>query len=96
MRQEFNIGGRVVEAALGSGAVRVGVAPNEQERPSLLATCDIDEHTLQSALDPDEVSRVEVEDDYLFIIWKRPSPAMFRNARVFQVESLGVHVHPGG
>ena len=39
---------------------------------------------------------VEVEDDYLFIIWKRPSPAMFRNARVFQVESLGVHVHPGG
>jgi magnesium transporter len=96
MRQEFNIvEGRVVEAALGSGAVRVYSAPNGEERTELLTTCDIDEHTLQSTLDPDEISRVEVEDDYLLLIWKRPSPAMFRNARVFQVESLGVHVQPG-
>jgi magnesium transporter len=96
MRQEFSLAeGRIVGAAPGSGAVFVYAAPTEEERAELLATSGIDEHTLQSALDPEEIPRVEVEDDYLFLIWKRPLPAMFREGQVFQVQSMGILVHPG-
>ena len=32
----------------------------------------LDEHTLQSALDPDELSRIEIESNHVAIILKSP------------------------
>lgn len=96
MRQDFRIeDGRIVEAARGSGAIRLYAAPTEEERAELMASCDIDEHTLNSALDPEEVPRVEVEDGNTFVIWKRPDPALFRDFKIFEVSSLGIHIRPG-
>lgn len=94
MRQGFKIeAGRVVEAASGNGVIRVYSAPTPEERSELLTSCGIDEHTLNSALDPEEVSRVEIEGDQTLIIWKRPDPALFRAARIFEVSSVGIVLH---
>lgn len=94
MRQDFRIAqGRVVETAGGTGSIRVYAAPTPEERSELLASCGIDEHTLNSALDPEEVPRVEIEGDHTLIIWKRPDPAKFRNARIFEVSSIGIVLH---
>ena len=51
---------------------------------------DFDEHTLSSALDPDEVSRVEFEKDYTFIIWKRPNNYSFDAQLRLNVSSFGI------
>jgi magnesium transporter len=40
-------------------------------------------------LDREEVPRVEVEADHTVIIWKRPDPASFRTAGLFEVSSVG-------
>lgn len=96
MRQDFAIEeGRIVQATgeEGGGPIRVYSAPTPEERAELMAACGIDEHTLNSALDPEEVPRVEVEDDQAFIIWKRPDPASFRTAGMFEVSSVGIVLH---
>lgn len=46
--------------------------PDPAERDLLRSAFKLDEHALASALDPDEVSRIEFHPDYLFLIWKRP------------------------
>lgn len=92
MRQDFSISeGRVVEAP--GGAIRVYTAPTPEEKAELLASCGIDEHTLGSMLDPEEVPRVEVEGDHTIIICKRPDPASFRTAGLFEVSSVGMVLH---
>lgn len=46
--------------------------PDAAERELLHSHFKVDEHALASALDPDEVSRIEFHPDHLFLIWKRP------------------------
>lgn len=66
------------------------VNPNEAEKQQILSNLDFDEHTLTSALDPDEISRVEFEKDYTFIIWKRPNNYSFNAELLFNVSSMGI------
>jgi len=61
---------RVIETP--EGPISVYVAPDEAERRFLVESCRIDEHTLASALDPDELARLEFEPDHVAIIFKRP------------------------
>ena len=99
MRQDFIIDeGRVKEnpSSTGTsdtpatpGTIREFTDPTAEERAELLASCGIDEYDLNSALDPEEVPRVEVEDDYALIIWKRADPASFRTVGLFEVSSVG-------
>ena len=96
MRQDFRVeAGKIVEAARGSGTIRLYAEPTDEDRAELLASGGIDEHTLNSALDPEEVPRVEVEPEYAFMIWKRPDPALFRHSKIFQVSSVGILIRPG-
>lgn len=96
MTQEFTVmEGRVLAAAPGEGTVFVYSAPTDEERREILATTGIDEYTLASVLDPEEIPRVEVEDDYVLLIWKRPTPAMFREGQGFRVSSMGAILHGG-
>ena len=48
---------RIAEAP--DGPIMVYVAPDEAERRFLVDSCRVDEHTLASALDPDELARLE-------------------------------------
>lgn len=73
-----------------SGQVIVFVNPDQQERLSLQASYRIDEHTLASALDPDEVPRIEVTGDRLSLIWKRAMNCSAKDNFYFNVGSFGM------
>jgi len=79
---------RVVEAP--AGPISVYIAPDEAERRFLVDSCRVDEHTLASALDPDELARLEFEPDHVAIIFKRPRNYSGKDGVMFKVASCGV------
>ncbi|MFA6108522.1 MAG: magnesium transporter CorA family protein, partial [Candidatus Latescibacterota bacterium] len=74
MLQSYQIteGGLVLDGAEGP-RLSIYTNPDAAEKQRLISSLSIDEHTLQSALDPDEVSRVEFAPDHVSLIWKRPT-----------------------
>ena len=70
--------------------IRMYVNPDASERNELLSSYHLDEHTLSSALDPDEVPRIEFEPGRLSIIWKRPMNYSGEDNFFFNVASLGL------
>ena len=73
--------------------VQVYVNPDADERNQLRELLDLDEHTLASTLDPDEISRVEHTPDYLLIIWKRPTSYTGGASLQFDVVSVGLFLY---
>ncbi|MGN8120182.1 magnesium transporter CorA family protein [Pseudomonas sp. 22082] len=65
------------------------------ERDLLHSHFKLDEHALASALDPDEVSRIEFHPDHLFLIWKRPENYSGGGSLAFEVSSCGLLFSPG-
>ena len=82
--------GRLNPAAGREGNVLVYVNPDESERRHLVETFKIDEHTLISALDPDELARLEFEPDHVAIIFKRPRNYSSVDEFIFRVTSTGL------
>ncbi len=82
--------GRIVESGDQPGNVLVFIAPDDDERKLLLGTYKLDEHTLNSALDPDELSRLEFEEDHVAMIFKRPKNYSSRDQFLFKVGAVGV------
>lgn len=72
-----------------AGNVYVYVHPDEQERKHLVEVLKLDEHTLASSLDPDELARLEFEPDHVAIISKRPRNYSSSESFVFRVASIG-------
>jgi magnesium transporter len=81
--------GKMVETP-NEGAVALFVAPTETETRELLEKYRIDPHNLQSALDPDEIGRLEFEADHLALILKRPCNYSSADNFLFRVMSTGV------
>jgi magnesium transporter len=82
--------GRPVETSDQTGPVYLYIEPTDAERTHLLSEFRLDEHTLGSALDPDELPRMELESDHLAVIYKFPrrlDPADRFNLRV---QSIGL------
>ncbi|MFZ3283004.1 magnesium transporter CorA family protein [Pseudomonas sp.] len=69
--------------------------PDAGERDLLHSHFKVDEHALASALDPDEVSRIEFHPDHLFLIWKRPENYSGGGSLAFEVSSCGLLFSPG-
>jgi magnesium transporter len=82
--------GRLTETGEGDAPVWVYTAPDEAERKYLIEQVKLDEHTLNSALDPDELSRLEFEPDHAAIIFKRPKRYTAEDNFLFRVLSTGV------
>lgn len=82
--------GSVVPTDEESAPILVYTNPEEAEKQFLLGQLDTDIHSLNSALDPDEISRIEVQEDHIFIVWKRPDTFTFSTLRKFQVSSIGI------
>ena len=55
-----------------SAFITLFVGPDEEEKNYLTGTVGIDAHTLNSALDPDELPRVEFEPEHVAVIFKYP------------------------
>ncbi|MBI5209772.1 MAG: magnesium transporter CorA family protein [Elusimicrobia bacterium] len=84
--------GKVLETPSG-GPIIAYVAPDEAERKELIEKHGIDPHNLDSALDPDEIGRIEVESDHLAIILKRPRNYCSADNFLFRVISMGVFLY---
>ena len=82
--------GKLVEGGDGEAVVFVYIAPDEAERRYLVDQLKIDEHTLNSALDPDELSRLEFEPEHVAMILKRPKRHAAEDSFLFKVLSTGV------
>jgi len=90
MRRTFNISERrLVEVTDEPCAVTIYSAPDEQERRYLIDELKVDEHTFTSALDPDELSRLEFEPEHVAIIFKRPRNYSGAEQFMFKVTSAG-------
>lgn len=96
MKNYFELkNGTVVPCAPETSNILVYALPDDRERNELIDTLQIDQHALESALDPDEISRVEFTVDYLYIIWKRPNTASFKQLLKFEVSSMGIFLRQG-
>ena len=85
--------GKLVEcepSAAQKPIVYVYRAPDDAERKYLLEQLKIDEHTLNSSLDPDELSRLEFEPEHVAMIFKRPKRYNPEERLVFTVVSTGL------
>jgi len=80
---------RLVEKSDGRCPITVFVNPDENEKKYLVGELKLDEHTLLSALDPDELSRLEFEPEHAAIIFKRPRNYSGAEQFLFKVSSAG-------
>jgi magnesium transporter len=91
MLNEYSINAsRVVPCEKGEGVVLVYVNPSEDEKRFLVRDLLLDEHTLNSALDPDELSRLEFEPEHLAVIFKKPKNYSTEDEFLFKVNSMGL------
>ncbi len=88
-KYEFTTG-RIVETSDDDAPILVYLSPDEQERRFLTDCLRIDEHTLTSALDPDELSRLEFEPEHTALIVKRPRNYSVEEQFMFRVTSMGL------
>jgi len=82
--------GKIVETPDHGGAVLVFSNPDEAEKRYLIEQLKVDEHTLASSLDPDEIARLEFEPEHLAMIFKRPRNYSAEEQFSFKVSSMGV------
>jgi len=91
MKRTFQITDRIVTPCPdGQGMIVLYSQPDESERRFLIDELQIDDHTLNSALDPDELSRIEFEPEHTAIIFKRPRNYSSTEQLMFGVTSSGV------
>jgi magnesium transporter len=81
---------QVVENDNEESPIHIYVAPDDQEKRHLIERYQIDEHTLNSALDPDELSRLEFEPEHVAIVFKRPRNYSGKGQLLFKVASMGM------
>ncbi len=96
MRHDYRIiERRLVEVDDHSGSIVVYVQPTATERRYLIEELRIDDHTFASALDPDELSRLEFEPEHIALIYKRPRNYSGREQFLFRVSSAGLFLFKG-
>ncbi|OPY59939.1 MAG: CorA-like Mg2+ transporter protein [Syntrophorhabdaceae bacterium PtaU1.Bin034] len=91
MKACFEIRGEVITRVTADKApICVFAAPDQREAEEILDTLRIDRYDLDSALDPDEISRVEFTPDCISIIWKQPKQVSVEQELRFDVSSVGL------
>jgi len=83
---------KIEESCEESAPIFVYVLPDEAEKKYLTDCLNIDEHTLNSSLDPDELSRLEFEPEHIAIIYKRPQNYTDKEQLLFKVASAGIFI----
>ena len=83
------IQGRISPSEQEQSPIIVFTNPDDNEKKYLIEELKIDEHTLASALDPDELSRLEFEPDHTAVIFKRPRNYSAKDKLLFKVGSCG-------
>jgi magnesium transporter len=81
--------GKIIESK-DQDQILVYIIPDEIEKKELIDKYKIDDHTLNSSLDPDELSRLEFEPDHVAIIFKRPENYIDKSQILLKVSSMGI------
>lgn len=90
MQRRFSlIDQRLKEVQDGPAVLTIFSNPDEAEKRYLIDELKLDEHTLASALDPDELSRLEFEPEHFALIFKRPKSYTSTDDFHFKVSSVG-------
>jgi magnesium transporter len=72
--------------------IKIFIEPSENEL-ELIKQMGISEHDINSAFDPEEISRLEIyETGEVFIIWKIPKNYSHNGQLIFNVSSLGIFI----
>jgi magnesium transporter len=96
MLQKFNlIKNQLVKDETDDTVIHMYINPDTDERQHLIATLDLDQHSLSSTLDPDEISRIEFKPESTFIVWKHPENFSFQGDIRFKVSSIGLVLTTG-
>ncbi|HEY5814266.1 MAG TPA: magnesium transporter CorA family protein [Terrimicrobiaceae bacterium] len=85
--------GRLVLCEPGEAQIIVFISPTIDDEADLQEHYNIDYHTLQSSLDPDELSRLEIESDHAALIFKRPRSFCAGDNFLLKLTSTGVFVY---
>ncbi len=72
------------------GEIILCLNPDDAEKGMLIERYALDEHTLNSALDPNELSRIETEPSHTALIFKIPKKYVPQEEFEFHVTSLGL------
>jgi len=91
-RMYISDNGKLQEDDKAQPLVYVYTAPADEEKKQLIEQYKIDEHTLNSSLDPDELSRLEFEPEHTAMIFKRPKHYATEDNFLFRVASTGVFI----
>ena len=86
--------GKFAECSSEEAQIYFYLNPDENEKNYLINQVLIDEHTLHSSLDPEEVGRIEFESNHLVAITKRPKRYSAEDDFLFKVASLGLFLFP--
>ncbi|MGL6194294.1 MAG: magnesium transporter CorA family protein [Thermoguttaceae bacterium] len=93
MRKNFEIiDGKLVATNDPDAEILIYNDPDENEKSFLINDLRLDEHTLGSALDPDELSRIEFEPDHIAVIFKRPKNYSAEDNFLFRISSVGIYL----
>jgi magnesium transporter len=88
---KYQIENNTISETVDSGAgIFVFVAPEEHEKAFLREQFCLDEYDLASALDADEIPRLETAGDRTFIIWKIPARAQIGGIIDLGVLTVGI------
>jgi magnesium transporter len=82
--------GKIADASPENCRILIYTKPDEAEKRTLIDEFKIDEHTLHSALDPDELARLEFEPEHLAVIFKQPRNHAAEEHLLFRVISVGL------
>lgn len=82
--------GKILESIDKKSNINIFINPDDGEKKYLLDDCKIDDHNLQSSLDPNELGRIEFEPEHIALIIKRPKRYSAKDNFLFKIESIGL------
>jgi len=83
---------KIVPSDVQESKILIFINPSDEEKNFITKSLLIGEHNLASALDPDELSRIEFEEDHTAIIFKRPKNYSSEDNFLFKVTSSGFFI----
>lgn len=92
MIKEYKIADNKIVETDSQPTITLSISPSHREKDALKLAFKIDEYSLQSALDPMEIPRLEIEpeDDWFLLIFKKPAP--YSGNLRFDINTVGVYI----
>ncbi len=90
LKQYHLVDNKICEGKNNDCPIKIYVSPTEDEKKYMVEHYLIDDHTLASALDPDELSRFELEPNHLALIYKRPKNYSAKDQLLFKTHTIGL------